>query len=90
MPKSIVWVLGSGFSQPLGGPTLASLFSAEAHANLESDLKRAPNIPKGTARDHPVFRARDRALGEVAVLVRRLFLYGTRYERGAFDADDRN
>lgn len=89
MARDVVWVVGSGFSQPLGGPTLASLFSAEAHENLIADLRRAPTLSGDADENHPFFHARDRALGDTAVLVRRLYLYGTRYDRGAFHADDK-
>lgn len=35
MNRKIVWVLGSGFSQPLGGPTLADLLSRASEATVQ-------------------------------------------------------
>lgn len=36
VPMSIVWILGSGFSKPLGGPLLDDLFSGRLHSELKA------------------------------------------------------
>jgi len=36
MSESIVWILGAGFSRPLGGPLLGDLFSEASAGNLRA------------------------------------------------------
>lgn len=62
----VVWVLGSGFSKPLGGPTLDELFSARAHHELEAIYTS----------DGPLSEARKKVLGGNTVLARRVYLLG--------------
>ncbi len=57
----IVWILGAGFSKPLGGPLLADLFTPASPGNLEARYPRAKY---------------DRLVGVVADLVRYVYQYG--------------
>ena len=41
MSQRIVWVVGAGFSQPLGGPLLGDLFTPASKGNLEARYPRA-------------------------------------------------
>jgi hypothetical protein len=109
MPKNIVWVLGSGFSQPLGGPTLADLFSAESYLNQLASFRGLALKPTEWETDVPgellgawrtetmseeqwalLKRATDNAKAPATMCARRLFLYGTRFERGVIDQHDRD
>lgn len=77
---NVVWILGAGFSVPLGGPTLASLFSAHAYAHLEAVYHSG---------DGPLGDARRVVLGAAATIARRLYLAGSRDDHGAITAADR-
>ena len=44
MGKRVVWVLGAGFSVPLGGPLLATLLSGESAADLAIRYPDAPRL----------------------------------------------
>jgi hypothetical protein len=77
---NVVWIVGAGFSVPLGGPTLASLFSPHAHALLDAHYHSGD----GTLGD-----ARKAALGENATMARRLYLIGSRDDRGTLHHADR-
>jgi hypothetical protein len=72
--------MGAGFSVPLGGPTLASLFSAHAHALLDAHYHSG---------DGPLGESRKAALGGTATLARRLYLVGSRDDRGILHHADR-
>lgn len=69
MTRRVVWILGAGFSMPLGGPSLASLLSFETERSLELEI---PNDA-----DHTV--ARENVLGRIARCTRWLYHYGTRF-----------
>lgn len=73
MGRRIVWVLGSGSSVALGGPTLASLLSAGALLNLEARYAPA-SYPK--------------LFDDNARLVHRLYHCGRRWPEGTFAAND--
>jgi hypothetical protein len=76
----VVWIVGAGFSAPLGGPTLADLFSEHAYRHLEAIY------PSG---DGPLGEARKVVLGNAAVVARRLYLVGARQDRGSIHPGDR-
>ena len=61
-----VWILGSGFSKPLGGPLLPQLLS---HAAFQDAHARYPHVFQGV-------------LWEATVAVWYLYHYGTRFEQG--------
>ncbi|MCA9626511.1 MAG: SIR2 family protein [Myxococcales bacterium] len=63
----IVWVLGSGFSRPLGGPTLEQLLSPSSHEELKLRFPIA---------EYP------RVHNAASVFARRLYLYGRAYDIG--------
>ena len=69
MTRRTVWILGAGFSMPLGGPSLASLLSFETERSLQVE------IPDDT--DHAV--ERENILGRVASCTRWLYHYGTKF-----------
>lgn len=77
---NVVWILGAGFSVPLGGPTLASLFSAHAHAHLDALYQSG---------DGPLGPARQTILGTAAITARRLYLVGSRDDHGYASFDDK-
>lgn len=63
-----VWILGSGFSVPLGGPTLASLLSLESFANLKAITHSNP--------------ASENVTGTAALRARLLYHYGRKWAEG--------
>jgi hypothetical protein len=77
--NNIVWILGSGFSQPLGGPTLAQLFSANAHRELDA------TYPSGDAQ---WTSARGHVFEPVTRWTRRLFLVGAKEDHGTLEVSD--
>src|SRR4051794_35737177 len=47
--QSVVWILGSGFSKPLGGPLLDELISMQMVGDFSNwpDFYHEPNTPEG-------------------------------------------
>src|SRR6266700_3799134 len=64
--RRTVWILGSGFSKPLGGPLLAQLLSQTA---FEDAAVRYPEVFNGMVQ-------------EKTDAVRYLYHYGTRFAQG--------
>lgn len=64
-----VWILGAGFSRPLGGPLLPDLMRPEVKANLGATYPEAP------------YRQGDDGLHD---LVLQIYGYGSRYQQGNF------
>jgi hypothetical protein len=62
-----VWILGSGFSKPLGGPTLPQLLS---HIAFQDAEVRYPDVFK------------DEVVHRNTYAVRFLYHYGTRFKQG--------
>jgi hypothetical protein len=62
MPTRVVWFLGAGFSVPLGGPSLGSLLSLEAGAEL------ALRFPESA--DEAGARARENLASDLALVTR--------------------
>ena len=63
----VVWIIGAGFSRPLGGPLLTDLFSWKSERDLEA------RYPKDRF---------PRLHGHVPQTARWLFHYGTRFDQG--------
>ncbi len=75
---NIAWILGSGFSRPLGGPTLKDLFAPQAEDALAALYGRTDS---GITR--AVFeRAQSTVVGELPRAVRRLYNMGTNWALG--------
>ncbi len=72
------------FSKPLGGPTLADIFSPEAGRDVEALYIRDSGVSEAVSQP-----ARGTILGQSAWTVRRLFNLGTAYERGVVHPSDR-
>jgi len=65
-----VWILGAGFSRPLGGPLLPDLMRPEVKENLAATYPEAP------------YRKGDDGLHD---LVLRLYGHGSKYQQGKFN-----
>lgn len=68
MSRRVVWILGAGFSVPLGGPSLASLLAREAEPLLDLMFVQGSGYDRGE---------RANLLGDTARAARWLYHYGT-------------
>jgi hypothetical protein len=69
MAETTVWILGAGFSKPLGGPMLTDLLAPDSVENLRATYSRNYT----------------RLFSKAALVAHWLFNYGTRFRAGRID-----
>lgn len=74
MADTTVWILGAGFSRPLGGPMLAELLAPDSLQNLRATYEEKY----------------ERLFDKAASIAHWLFSYGTRFAAGKLDAQYRS